>query len=179
MSLWGKRDIVADKPKFANTNASFANQSVYGNTYGVSTTEAVHASTKVKGIHAGWVNVKAYKDNHGNLRYKAETLVAGSDIASGNAYTATVAIAGTVSVTSGQKTVTGVGTSFNSALTVGNSIRIGTTTPVNGTVASIANNTSLQLAVNATSSKTANTLYKLVANTTYDDTDTNVFFQGN
>jgi len=72
MPLWGNNDDVASKPRYANTN----NSSLYGNTYGVSVAEVQAANTLVKGIHPGWVSVKAYTDNHGNARYKAETLVA-------------------------------------------------------------------------------------------------------
>ena len=36
------------------------------------------------GVHAGWVGVTTYVDNHGNLRTKTETLVAASGITTGN-----------------------------------------------------------------------------------------------
>lgn len=36
------------------------------------------------GVHAGWVGVTTYVDNHGNLRTKTETLVAMSGITTGN-----------------------------------------------------------------------------------------------
>ena len=36
------------------------------------------------GVHAGWVGITTYVDNHGNLRTKTETLVAMSGITTGN-----------------------------------------------------------------------------------------------
>lgn len=42
------------------------------------------ASSQYGGIHAGWVGVQTYIDMHGNLRVKSETLVAMSEITSGN-----------------------------------------------------------------------------------------------
>lgn len=137
---------------------------------------------KLNGIHAGWVSVKSYVDAHGNIRYKAETLVAGSDINKkpNEGTTSTISRTGTVSVSSGQTTVTGVGTSFSSQLSVGDAIRIDTSSYVYGTVAAIANNTSLTLAAAASAAKSGKTFVKLVANTTpyTDDTDSSTFFQG-
>lgn len=131
------------------------------------------------GIHSGWVSVKAYKDVHGRARYKAETLVAGSSIAAPTTYEASVQKTGTATVASANVTVTGSGTQFSTQFTVGDRIRIGSTTPVYGTVAAIANNTSLTLATGASAAKTANTVFKMVSNTAVaTDGDTNQFFYG-
>jgi hypothetical protein len=49
--------------------------------FGVDVTEqqvAVASGSKYKPAHAGWVGVTTYRDMHGNLRIKTETLVAGS-----------------------------------------------------------------------------------------------------
>lgn len=180
MSLWGSRDRVADKPKWANTNNTLANQSNYGNTYGVTVAETGNASTKVKGIHAGWVSVKAYADCHGNLRYKGETLVAMSDIDVRELHYSSVSATGTVTTSSSSATVTGSGTAFTTELAAGTQIRIDTSSPLTVTVASIANNTSLTLTGNAGVTKSNKTFVRFVANTANytDDTDSNVFFQG-
>ena len=54
--------------------------------YGVDTNEQSVANAasgearKYAPTHAGWVGITTYTDNHGNLRVKTETLVAGSTI---------------------------------------------------------------------------------------------------
>ena len=54
--------------------------------YGVDTTEQSVANAasgearQYAPAHAGWVGITTYTDNHGNLRVKTETLVAGSTI---------------------------------------------------------------------------------------------------
>ena len=54
--------------------------------YGVDTTEQSVANAasgearQYAPAHAGWVGITTYVDNHGNLRVKTETLVAGSTI---------------------------------------------------------------------------------------------------
>lgn len=147
MALWGKQDKVSDKPKFANTN----NSSLYANTYGVTTDETVHASTKVHGIHAGWNSVRSYVDTHGNIRYKAETLVAMSDINKDVAYTANRfdTQTGTVTTVANSAVVTGSNTAFTTDVIAGDIIQIDTSSPLTKTILSIANNTSLTLTATA------------------------------
>lgn len=176
MSLWGNRDRVQDKPKFANTNGS----KIYANTYGVTDTEATHSSSKVKGIHAGWVTVRAYKDCNDNLRYKAETLVAQSSMDQGVSYSASVTQTGTVTTVANSSIVTGSNTAFLTAVEVGDTIKIDTSSPLTKVVQSIANNTSLTLTANAGAAKSNKAWAKYVANTmtVSDDTDSNTFFQG-
>ena len=54
--------------------------------YGISTAGGAAAQNTSYAIsHAGYVGVLTYMDNHGNLRVKAETLVALSGIQTGNA----------------------------------------------------------------------------------------------
>lgn len=55
--------------------------------YGVDQYEisVLENSTQYGGIHAGWVGIHTYIDMHGNLRVKSETLVAMSEINSGDA----------------------------------------------------------------------------------------------
>lgn len=180
MSLWGSRDRVQEKPKFANT----ANSKMYANTYGVTDTEAVHASTKVGGIHAGWVTVRAYKDCNNNLRYKAETLVAQSSMDQDVAYTANRfdTQTGTVTTVANSDVVTGNNTLFTTTVANGDIIQIDTSSPLTKTILSIANNTSLTLTATAGTAK-SNKVWKKkveVANThtSTDDTDSNTFFQG-
>lgn len=176
MSLWGNRDRVQDKPKFANTN----NSKLYANTYGVSDAEAISSSSKVKGIHAGFVTVRAYTDCNGNARYKAETLVAQSGMNQGVSYSASVTQTGTVTTVANSAVITGANTSFLTAVSVGDTIKIDTTSPLTKIVASIANNTSLTLTAHAGAAKSAKAWAKYVANTmtTTDDTESNTFFQG-
>jgi cyclophilin family peptidyl-prolyl cis-trans isomerase len=64
----------------------------------------------------------------------------------------TETLAGTASVTSGQKTVTGVGTNFLTDLRVGEAVKIG---DVVGVVESIQNNSSFTLAIAATTTVTS------------------------
>jgi len=68
--------------------SGFSTSKFFTGVFGVDTTEAGVARTTTVGgkagafgvAHAGWVGVTTYVDTHGNLRVKAETLVAGSSI---------------------------------------------------------------------------------------------------
>ena len=87
MSLWGKVDQDADEPKnlaegeFQGT----ANKAIYGvdNTEQGVANAASGDARKYAPPHAGWVGIATHMDMHGNLRVKAETLVA-INIASGD-----------------------------------------------------------------------------------------------
>ena len=73
---------VRSKPSYTIHDSNYAS----GDIYGVDTTEQSVANAasgearKYAPAHAGWVGITTYTDNHGNLRVKTETLVAGSTI---------------------------------------------------------------------------------------------------
>lgn len=70
MSLWGKTDANASKPK--HLSAADKANAVF-----VSSEEAVLKTNKDKGITgAGWWLSKSYTDSNGKVRYKSELLVA-------------------------------------------------------------------------------------------------------
>jgi len=83
---------IDQKPKYTLEDGQYFAPDVKPNrfsaVFGVDTTEAGIARTTTVGgkngaygvTHAGWVGVTTYIDNHGNLRVKSETLVAGSSI---------------------------------------------------------------------------------------------------
>ena len=61
----------------------FSTSPVTTGVYGVDVAEqqvAVTSGSKYKPAHAGWVGITTYRDMHGNLRVKTETLVASSSI---------------------------------------------------------------------------------------------------
>ena len=76
---------IRQKPKFTIGDSNYAS----GEIFGVDPTEVGTASTlsyggKAAGLavpHGGWVGIKTYNDNAGNLRVKSEVLVAASTIA--------------------------------------------------------------------------------------------------
>ena len=78
MSLWTMTDDEAGKPKYlSDTLVNGQTVSDKDATFGVSATEEAVAANKAKGMqHPGWVTVRTYTDQHGNTRYKSETLVA-------------------------------------------------------------------------------------------------------
>ena len=87
MSLWGSVDNDASEPKnlaegeFQGT----ANKAIYGvddTEQGVANAASGDAR-KYAPAHSGWVGIATHMDMHGNLRVKAETLVA-INIASGD-----------------------------------------------------------------------------------------------
>lgn len=78
---------ISQKPKYTledhQYNAPDVKSNKFSAVFGVDVTEqqvAVTAGSKYKPAHAGWVGVTTYRDMHGNLRVKTETLVAGSSI---------------------------------------------------------------------------------------------------
>lgn len=78
MSLWKMTDEEASKPKYlSDTLRNEQTVSDLDSTVGVDVSEETVTANKAKGMqHAGWVNMRSYTDQHGNTRYKAETLVA-------------------------------------------------------------------------------------------------------
>mgnify|MGYP000225651417 CR=1 FL=1 len=78
MSLWTMTDEEAGKPKYlSDTLRNEQSVSDLDSTFGVAATEEAVTANKAKGVqHPGWVTVRTYVDQHGNTRYKSETLVA-------------------------------------------------------------------------------------------------------
>ena len=78
MSLWKMTDEEASKPVYlSDTLRNDQTVSDFDSTIGVDVSEETVAANKAKGMqHAGWVNMRSYTDQHGNTRYKAETVVA-------------------------------------------------------------------------------------------------------
>ena len=78
MSLWKMTDEEASKPKYlSDTLRNDQTVSDLDSTVSVDVSEETVTANKAKGMqHAGWVNLRSYTDQHGNTRYKAETLVA-------------------------------------------------------------------------------------------------------
>ena len=82
MSLWGKTDEVASKPKYlSDTLRNDQTTSDLDLTVGVSTNEAKVNDNKARGVNTpGWVKYVEYTDANGNVRHKSEVLVAMSSI---------------------------------------------------------------------------------------------------
>ena len=83
MALWGKTDELSSKPKYLSDELrNDQTTSDLDLTVGVSVAEAEVRGNREKGIKTpGWVKYTEYTDGQGNLRRKAETLVAfGGDI---------------------------------------------------------------------------------------------------
>lgn len=79
---------MSQKPVYVmqDSNYSATSTSSDNKVYGVDPTEAAgRVSTQYAVTHAGWVGIKTYVDNSGNLRVKSETLVAFSGITTGTA----------------------------------------------------------------------------------------------
>ncbi len=77
---------VREKPIFTVNDSNYGTSEIYG----VDTTEQGVANA-ASGIarqyapaHAGWVGISTYIDQHGSLRVKTETLVAGSSVLGGS-----------------------------------------------------------------------------------------------
>ena len=89
-AITGAGYTVSQKPKFTLSDGQYNAPDVKSNrfsaVFGVDTAETGIARTTTFGgkagafgvSHAGWVGVTTYVDNHGNLRVKSETLVAGN-----------------------------------------------------------------------------------------------------
>ena len=73
---------ISEQPKSLVVDSNYDGDEIYG----VDTNEQSVANAasgearKYAPTHAGWVGITTYTDNHGNLRVKTETLVAGSTI---------------------------------------------------------------------------------------------------
>ena len=73
---------ISEQPKSLVLDSNYDGDEIYG----VDTNEQSVANAasgearKYAPTHAGWVGITTYTDNHGNLRVKTETLVAGSTI---------------------------------------------------------------------------------------------------
>lgn len=93
MSLWKMTDEEASKPKYlSDTLRNGQSVSDLDATVGVSATEEAVTANKAKGMqHPGWVTVRSYTDQHGNTRYKSETLVAAGSLTSDASDDSTVA----------------------------------------------------------------------------------------
>lgn len=91
--------IFSEQPIYTDTDPAFApsssddqrdyNSKIYAvtaGTLGLTTSDPVSGRSDYLDAvtHGGWVGVVTYTDNHGNLRIKAETLVAMSGITTGN-----------------------------------------------------------------------------------------------
>ena len=78
MSLWTKTDNDAGKPKYlSDTLRNDQDVTDFDATVGVSITEAQAAANIAKGIKTpGWTMYRTYTDAQGNVRNKAEVLVA-------------------------------------------------------------------------------------------------------
>lgn len=83
MALWGKTDTDAAKPKYLSDELR-NDQSVsdLDSTVGLNTTEAQVAANIAKGLKTpGWTLYTTYTDSQGNVRNKAEVLVAMNEFA--------------------------------------------------------------------------------------------------
>jgi hypothetical protein len=78
--IGGEEYVLSQKPKYTMHDSHYAADEIYG----VDVAEANIAKTTQYSVeHAGWVGVQTYIDMHGELRVKTETLVAMSEITSG------------------------------------------------------------------------------------------------
>jgi hypothetical protein len=78
--IGGEEYVLSQKPKYTMYDSHYAADEIYG----VDVAEADVAKTTQYSVeHAGWVGVQTYIDMHGELRVKTETLVAMSEITSG------------------------------------------------------------------------------------------------
>jgi hypothetical protein len=88
-AISGVAYTMSQKPVYTleDSNYSVAGAaSTINAVYGVDPTEAAsNVTTQYAVTHAGWVGIKTYMDNAGNLRVKSETLVAFSGITTGTA----------------------------------------------------------------------------------------------
>jgi hypothetical protein len=88
-AISGVAYTMSQKPVYTleDSNYSVAGAaSTINAVYGVDPAEAAsNVTTQYAVTHAGWVGIKTYMDNAGNLRVKSETLVAFSGITTGTA----------------------------------------------------------------------------------------------
>lgn len=107
MSLWGKVDTDAAKPKYLSDDLRNG-QSVSDkdSTVGVSVTEAQAAANIAKGVNTpGWTLYRTYTDAQGNTRNKAEVLVAMNEFAADGSDNDTLAPEITITVQPTDQTV--------------------------------------------------------------------------
>lgn len=79
---------MSQKPVYVMQDSNYSRTSTSSDNkiYGVDPIEAAgNVTTQYAVTHAGWVGIKTYVDNSGNLRVKSETLVAFSGITTGTA----------------------------------------------------------------------------------------------
>lgn len=93
MSLWKMTDEEASKPTYlSDTLRNEQSVSDLDATVGVDASEETVTANKAKGMqHPGWVTIRTYTDQHGNTRYKSETLVAAGSMTSDASDDSTVA----------------------------------------------------------------------------------------
>lgn len=83
-AISGVQWTASQKPKYTLWDSNYSSTQIFG----VSEDEVGVAHTTVYSVtHGGWVGIKTYVDNHGNLRVKHEVLVAMSGITTGVAST--------------------------------------------------------------------------------------------
>jgi hypothetical protein len=120
---------MSQKPVYVmqDSNYSPTSSSSDNKVYGVDPTEAAsNINTQYKVTHAGWVGIKTYVDNAGNLRVKSETLVAFSGITTGtttyssfgDAEDDTVFPDRLITITSQPSNVVGIATTSNTTFAV-------------------------------------------------------------
>ena len=85
VAIAGTDFTVTQQPKYTVLDSSQSENSSVGVadqlTYGVAAEGVTNTATsKYEVAHGGWVGIKTYNDNAGNLRVKSEVLVAGSSI---------------------------------------------------------------------------------------------------
>ena len=70
---------ISEQPKSLVLDSNYDGDEIYGVDV-AEQQETVDDASQYHPAHAGWVGITTYTDNHGNLRVKTETLVAGSTI---------------------------------------------------------------------------------------------------
>ncbi|MBM3887033.1 hypothetical protein FJ364_03815, partial [Candidatus Dependentiae bacterium] len=80
-AISGQEWVANQQPKYTLFDTNYNSRTEI---FGVSENEVSVASTTAYSVtHGGWVGIKTYVDNHGNLRVKHEVLVAMSGITTG------------------------------------------------------------------------------------------------
>jgi hypothetical protein len=80
-AISGQEWTASQKPKYTLWDPNYSSTQIYG-----ADENEVQSST-LEVSHSGWVGIKTYVDNHGNLRRKSEVFVAMSGITTGVAST--------------------------------------------------------------------------------------------
>ena len=85
MAITGVAYTISQEPKFTLHDSNWGANQIFG----IDESEVgVAVTTQYALTHSGWVGIKTYNDNAGNLRVKHEVLVAMSGITTGNVGTA-------------------------------------------------------------------------------------------